>query len=190
MDAIELLHTRRSAARLSEPAPAPHAIHILLESPAHVPDHGRLLPWRLLVVQGDARARLGDVMAEALSRRNPEATEQSLARERDKALRAPLVIVVATQCQRSAKIPVIEQTLSAACAAQSIMQAAFALGLGAMWKTGDAAYDEFVKRALGIGPHDLIVGFIHVGTDTGTQKPRPRRSPHDYAAHWTGAVMA
>ena len=187
MDAIELLHTRYSASKLGEPAPSPEAVHALLESAAHVPDHGRLLPWRLLVVEGEARARLGDVMAEALSRRNPVANEQSLTREREKALRAPLIIVVATRCDESTKIPVIEQILSAGCAAHSIMQTAFALGLGAMWKTGDAAYDDIVKSALGIEPDDLIVGFIHVGTDTGGPRIRPSRSPEEYVRHWTGA---
>ena len=66
------------------------------------------------------------------------------------------------------------------------MQAAFAQGLGAMWKTGDAAYDDTVKHALGIDPEDVIVGFIHVGTDIGPSRPRPQRSPEEFARHWTG----
>jgi nitroreductase len=105
-------------------------------------DHGRLLPWRLIVVEGDARARLRDVMAAALSRRNPLTSESSLARERENTLRAPVIVVVATRCDESSKIPLIEQILSAGCAAHSIMQAAFAQNLGAMWKTSEAAYDR------------------------------------------------
>ncbi|HZN22802.1 MAG TPA: nitroreductase family protein, partial [Burkholderiales bacterium] len=93
----------------------------MLESAARVPDHGRLLPWRVILVEGDARLRLGEVLAEALSRRNPLANEQALARQREKALRAPLIIVIATRCDRSAKIPVVEQILSAGCAALSVM---------------------------------------------------------------------
>ena len=188
MDAIELLHTRYSASKLADPAPSPESVRVLLESAAHVPDHGRLLPWRVIVVAGEARSRLGDVMAEALSRRNPLADEKSLALEREKALRAPLIIVVATRCDKTAKIPVIEQMLSAGCAAHSIMQAAFALGFGALWKTGEAAYDAAVKSALGVAPDDLIVGFIHVGTDTGAPKTRAPRSPDEYVTHWTGTV--
>ncbi len=68
------------------------------------------------------------------------------------------------------------------------MQAAFALGFGAMWKTGDAAYDDFVKSALGVAPDDLIVGFIHVGTDIGAPKARLARSPDAFVTHWTGTV--
>ena len=186
MDAMELLHTRYSALKLGEPAPTAHAVRAMLESAARVPDHGRLLPWRLILIEGDARLSLGEAFAEALSRRNSLANEQALARERQKGLRAPLVIVVATQCDRTVKIPVIEQTLAAGCAAHSIMQAAFAQGLGAMWRTGDAAYDDTVKRALGIGLDDFIVGFIYVGTDIGGPVTRPRRDVETFSRHWTG----
>ena len=186
MDAMDLLHMRYSALKLGEPAPSAQAVRAMLESAARVPDHGRLLPWRLILVEGDARLSLGEAFAEALSRRNPLANEQALARERQKGLRAPLVIVVATRYNRSVKIPVIEQTLSAGCAAHSIMQAAFAQGLGAMWRTGDAAYDNTVKSALGVELDDLIVGFIYVGTDIGGSGTRPQRAIEGFAQHWTG----
>jgi nitroreductase len=186
MDAMQLLHTRYSALRLGEPAPSPEAVRAMLESAARVPDHGRLLPWRLILVEGDARLSFGDVLAESLSRRNPLANEQALARERQKAVRAPLIIVVATRCDPSAKIPIIEQIISAGCAAFSIMQAAFAQGLGAMWRTGDAAYDNTVKSALGIESDDLIVGFIYVGTEVGNAGSRAPRSANELTQYWIG----
>jgi nitroreductase len=176
MDALELLRTRHSAARLSEPAPCAEAIEAMLESAGRAPDHGRLQPWRLILFEGDARVGLGEILAAGLSRRNPLAESESLRRERDRALRAPLVIVVATRCDRSARIPVIEQMVSAGAAAHSLMPAAFALGCGATWPTGDAAYDETVKHALGIGRDDVIVGFIYVGTEVGGAPSRPRRT--------------
>jgi len=158
----------------------------MLESAARAPDHGRLQPWRLILIEGDARLDFGEVLGEALSRRNPLANEQALAREREKALRAPLIIVVATRYDRSAKIPITEQTLSAGCAAHSIMLAAFAQGLAALWRTGEPAYDNEVKSALGIEPDDLIVGFIYVGTDIGGPVTRPERASREFVQHWTG----
>jgi len=90
------------------------------------------------------------------------------------------------RCDRSAKIPIIEQTLSAGCAAHSIMLAAFAQGLGALWRTGEPAYDNAVKSALGIEPDDLIVGFIYVGTDLSGSVTRPERASREFAQDWTG----
>src|SRR5215470_5830293 len=167
MEAMELLRTRHSASRLGPPPPSKEAVEAMIEAAARAPDHGRLQPWRLILIDGDARQALGEILAESLARRNPAAGDQALAREREKALRAPLIIVVATRCDRSAKIPIVEQILSAGCAAHGVMLAAFAQGLGAFWRTGEAAYDEAVKAALGIGSDDLIVGFIYVGTDVG-----------------------
>ena len=183
---MELLRTRFSALKLGGPAPSAQAVQAMVESAARAPDHGRLQPWRLILIEGDARLDFGKVLAEALSRRNPLADEQALAREREKAVRAPLIIVVATRYDRSAKIPIAEQTLSAGCAAHSIMLAAFGQGLGAMWRTGEPAYDNEVKRALGIEPDDLIVGFIYVGADIGGPVTRPERASRELAQHWTG----
>jgi nitroreductase len=186
MDAMELLRTRSSALKLGGSPPSAGAVQAMLESAARAPDHGRVEPWRLILIEGHARLALGDVLAEALSRRNPLANEAALAREREKALRAPLIIVVATRCDRSAKIPVIEQILSAGCAAHSVMLAALAQGLGAMWRTGEAAYDNAVKSALGIEPDDLIIGFIYVGTDVGGPGIRSPRASHEFAEYWIG----
>src|SRR5437016_9954713 len=185
MEAIELLRSRHSASKLGAPAPSAEAVEPMLEAAALAPDHGRLQPWRLILIEGDARRSFGEILAESLARRNPLAAEPALAREREKALRAPLIIVVATRCDRSAKIPVVEQIVSAGCAAHGLMLAAFAQQLGAMWRTGEAAYDEMVKGALGIGSDDLIIGFIYVGTDAGGVSSRPRPVVQEFVHRWT-----
>ena len=186
MEAMELLRSRHSASKLGEPGPSPEAMSAMLESAARVPDHGRLQPWRLILVEGDARLKLGELWAASLCRRNPLANDAMLAREREKPLRAPLIIVVATRCDKSSRIPVVEQVISAGCAAHSLMLAAFAQGLGAMWRTGETAYDEVVKSGLGVDADDFIVGFIYVGTDQGGPGTRAARPPQEFTRSWTG----
>jgi nitroreductase len=167
MQAIEALLTRHSARTLTEPAPDEGALELVFASATRAPDHGRLRPWRFIVVRGAARERFGALLAGHLRRTHPQVGEESLERERLKAFRAPLIVVVAAHSQPSVKIPAIEQTLSAGAAAHAMMLAAFALGFNAMWKTGGPAYDVEVKMALGLEPDDAIVGFLYFGTEAG-----------------------
>jgi nitroreductase len=166
MQAIDLLLTRRSARALTDPAPDAGTLELIFSAAARAPDHGRLRPWRFVVVRGASRERFGALLADQLRRAHPQIGEESLQRERLKAFRAPLIVVVAAHCDSAAKIPAIEQTLSAGAAAHAVMLAAFALGFNAMWKTGDAAYDAGVKQALGLDPADAIVGFLYIGTES------------------------
>ncbi len=173
MQAIDALLRRRSAKTLTEPAPDEGALELLLACASRAPDHGRLRPWRFIVIRGAARARLGELMADQLRRKQPAAGAEALQRERQKPLRAPLIVTVAAVCDGAAKVPAIEQTLAAGAAAQNMMLAAAALGFGAMWKTGDAAYDDAVKAALGLESRDAIVGFLYIGTVPADGLPPP-----------------
>jgi nitroreductase len=186
MQAIDALLRRRSAKALTDPAPDEGALELLLECAARAPDHGRLRPWRFIIIRGPARERLGELMADQLRRTLPAASVESLERERQKAFRAPLIIVVAAVCNASAKIPAIEQILSAGAAAQNMMLAATALGFGSMWKTGGAAYDDAVKGALGLEPKDAIVGFLYLGTASADAVPAPTRTQwQDRVSYWS-----
>jgi nitroreductase len=184
MQAIDALLQRRSARALSEPAPDDSALELIFESAARAPDHGRLRPWRFIVIQGAGRGRLGDLLSEHLRRSHASVTEETLQRERQKAFRAPLIVVVAAICNPAVKIPVIEQILSAGAAAQNMMLAASALGFNAMWKTGALAYDDTAKAALGLEPKDAIVGFLYLGTDASGPGSLPRPSWRDLVRHW------
>ena len=187
MDAIEALRTRQSARALKEPAPAGAALEALLECAVRAPDHGRLRPWRFILIESAQRAAFGELLADQARRSKAGSTPESLEREKQKAFRAPLIIVVAAVPSASVKIPQIEQVLSAAAAAQNLMVAAYASGFNAMWKTGDAAYDEHVKHALGLEPKDSIVGFMYVGTDAGEPSTLPRPSWREHTSVWDGA---
>ena len=109
-----------------------------------------------------------------------------LQRERDKAMRAPVIVVVAAHVQKGHKIPAVEQFASAAAAAQTVMLAADAQGFGAMWKTGAPAYDAWVKQALGLAAEDEIVGFIYLGKQVGGGIQVPRPAAAEYVSVWTG----
>lgn len=185
MQAIDALLKRRSAKALTDPAPDEGALALLLECAARAPDHGRLRPWRFIVIRGAARARLGELMADQLRRTQPAASAEALQRERQKAFRAPLIVVVAAVCTALAKVPAIEQIIAAGAAAQNMLLAATALGFGAMWKTGDAAYDDTVKVALGLEAKDSIVGFLYLGTAPADAVPPPARAQwQDKVSYW------
>jgi nitroreductase len=174
MEALTALLTRASAGRLTDPAPDEDQLRLILSAAANAPDHGRLRPWRFLVVRGSARAQLGQAFADALARRTPESSAQMLEAERKKAERAPLIIVVSAEVQPNPKVPEVEQIVAVGAAAQNILLAAHALGFGAFWRTGAAAYDDFVKERLSIPAAESIVGFIYVGT---LGAPLPERKP-------------
>ncbi len=188
MNTIDALLKRRSAKALTDPAPDAGALDLLLECASRAPDHGRLRPWRFVVIRGAAREGLGELLAGRLRRKLPAASAEALQRERQKALRAPLIIAVAAVCDPAARIPAIEQILAAGAAAQNIMLAAAALGFGAMWKTGDAAYDDTVKTALGLEARDAIVGFLYLGTAPADAVPPPARTEwRDRVSYWREA---
>ena len=186
MDAMELLLGRESAVKLESPGPDQQELDQMFQSALRAPDHGRLRPWRFVVVPEDKRTRFGDVMANCLRRQQPDASADMLQRERDKAMRAPVIVVVAATVQRGHKIPEVEQLVSAAAAAENIMLAARAQGFGAMWKTGAPAYDATVKQAFGLDPDNDIVGFLYIGTQVGGGSPAARPVVKDLVSVWAG----
>ena len=175
MDLFAAIDTRSSAAKLSEPVPDAAQLQRLLQAAGRAPDHGHLAPWRFIILQGESRERLAQSVAEARLLRAPDTPPEALEAERQKVRRAPMIIVVACATQPDhPKIPEIEQILAAGAATQNLLLAAHALGFGAVWKTGPAAYDSHVKQALGLAPGDHIIAFVHVGTP---QVMNPVREP-------------
>lgn len=163
MDKLAGIESRTSALKLAAPGPSREQIETIVRAGARAPDHGRLRPWRFVVLEGDARARLGDAMAAMTLAKYPNSTPEQLNGERAKPMRAPTIVALGAKVMKG-KIPEIEQVMAVAAAAQNMMLAAHALGYGAMWKTGGAAYDTGVKALLGLAPEDHIVGFIYLGT--------------------------
>jgi nitroreductase len=165
MELIEGLVSRTSAGKLAAPGPTPEQLSRMLDAAAHAPDHGRLRPWRLIVLDDALRAGFAAAAVEGRRARAPAPTEEQLRIEGEKIWRSPTIVVVGCVVdRRQTKVPEVEQLLAAGAAAQNLMLAAHGLGLGAMWKTGPAAYDPGVKRAVGLAPEDHIVAIMHLGT--------------------------
>lgn len=186
MDAIQALLTRASATKLGEPGPSAELLADAFKAASRAPDHGALRPWKFLAIQGEGRRTLGDIMAASLKRREPNVPEAALLREREKTFRAPLVVVVAAKVSPGHKIPEIEQVVSAGAATQNMILAFHARGFASMWRTGLAAYDPEVKKALGLEAHDHIVGVVYVGTPLGLTAEDMRPDPTRFVELWNG----
>jgi len=172
---LDFLLTRRSrpARMLAGPAPDRATLARLLTAAARVPDHGKLEPWRFLVIEGDARARLaGQIAARgAALGRDPEKLDKDIAAWRD----SPVTMAVVCVPRPTEKIPEWEQLLSAGAVCVSLVNAALAQGLGACWLTGFAAYDRpFLAEGLGLAEGERIAGYIHIGACAATPPERPR----------------
>lgn len=173
--ALEFLMTRRSrpAKTLTTPVPDREAVETLLIAAARTPDHGKLEPWRFVVLEKAALTRLAD----AVPARGAELAEAEdrIEKMRNQFANADLAVAVVCSPKPTEKFPVIEQVYSAAAVCLSLLNAALASGWGANWLSGWASHDaEFVQTHLGLASHETIAGFIHLGTETNTPPERPR----------------
>lgn len=176
-ETIDLLLRRRSlvAAKHSDPGPTAEELDMILRCATRVPDHAKLAPWRIKVVEGEARERLGDLFGNVFKKNNPDATLERLVAERNRPLRSPLVLIVSTKIESEERIPRWEQILSGGAVCQNILIAATALGYASQWLSEWPNYDPVVKAALGVTASDEILGFIYIGTasEKPTERPRP-----------------
>lgn len=186
MTAMEALTQRVSGKGLVAPAPDEFELHSILTAATRAPDHGRLRPWRFIVIRDEALHKFGDLMARSHLKRNPQATQADLDRERAKPLRAPLIVAVAAKIKDTGPIPPIEQILAVGAAAQNIMLAAYAMGFGCAWKTGDVAYADDVKEGLGLSAADSIVGFMYLGTNSAPLAPAQEQDVDSYITEYKG----
>lgn len=163
LNTLDAIHTRQSIGKV-KPEPVPRElIEQMLSAAAQAPNHYRVRPWRFFVVTGAARERLGEAFAAAFRNRDPNATDELLAVQRSKALRSPLLIVVAVDKPRESKVLEIENVCAAAAATQNLLLAAHALGLAAKWNTGPNALDPDVKAFFGLAPDQHLIAFVHIG---------------------------
>jgi nitroreductase len=171
---LDLLLSRRSgtAKAMREPGPGKKDLALILQAAARVPDHGKLFPWRFIVFEGKGRNRMGEILAEAKKAAGEKEKHQD--EERERFLRAPVVVGVVSRVTENIKIPEWEQVLSSGAVCQNMLVAAHSLGFVANWLTEWCAYDVHVKKGLGLKPGERIAGFVYIGTSDVKLEERPR----------------
>jgi nitroreductase len=179
MDVFEAIHGRRSEGKV-KPDPLPRAsIEKLLDAAVQAPNHYKVRPWRFVVLTGEGRNKLGDVMAASQQERHPEFTQDVFDKTRALPLRAPVIIAVGVDKPSEAKVLEIENVCAAAAAVENLLLAAHALGLGAKWRTAEWARDAMVKKFLGFESDQHIIGFVYLGYPEFVAQPAPRQSFED-----------
>ncbi|HLN50208.1 MAG TPA: nitroreductase [Steroidobacteraceae bacterium] len=164
MELLTAIESRSSAARLVAPGPTPGDLARIIDAAGRAPDHGRLKPWHLLVLDQTTKERFATAAAQAKRARLASLSDQQLAAERERIMRSPTIVIVGCVVREHPKVPQIEQVIATAAAAQNLFLAAHDLGYGVMWKTGAAAYDLDVKTLVGLRVQDHIVAIMHLGT--------------------------
>lgn len=185
-DMLDLMARRRSvpANALSEPGPSAVELEKILTVAARVPDHGKLAPWRFIVIEGEARAELGQRLAALMHRLEPETSQERLAAQKACFSQSALVVGVVSRAAPHVKIPEWEQQLSAGAVCMNLSLAANALGYGAQWLTGWAAYEPKAREIVGLKPEERIAGFIHLGAPTERLPDRPRPELGRIVTRW------
>jgi nitroreductase len=185
MDALEAILTRTSVppVKMGPPGPDEEQLRRILEAGAAAPDHGRLRPWRFLVVRGAARERLGELFASAVE---GQVSESELEKQRSDPLRAQVLVIVVARVDPQAKHPAVEQVASAAAAVQNMLLAAHAMGLAGKWATGRNAYEPAILKGLGLGPDDRLLSFLYLGSYAQPQEPTRRPPVDDLVHEWQG----
>ncbi len=185
-EALELLLKRRSvkAIDMIEPGPSDEELNTIIRCGIRVPDHGKLGPWRILRFAGDRRRAFGAVLVAAWQAAHPADPPARAELERGRLERAPVVLAVISRITPEHKIPEWEQELSAGAVCQNLLVAAHAMGYRAQWLTEWFAYDRTVAQALGLGPHERLAGWIHIGSSAAEPPDRPRPDFADVVRDW------
>jgi nitroreductase len=153
-----------SITKLIEPAPNAAELLEAFKAAARAPDHGKLQPWRFMVIEGEGLELLSRIFLAALAESNPDISPTVVEKTKNMPFRAPMIIVAVAKCQENSKVPKQEQIIACGAATQNLLNALFALNYGAVWRTGDLAYDNFVAQSLGLAELEEIIGFVYVGT--------------------------
>mgnify|MGYP003362765649 CR=1 FL=1 len=187
MTSLDLLLSRFSTDALVQPAPDAAQLERILSAAMCAPDHGRLRPWRYVVIRDEARARAAELVVASMKRLDPEVAEAKIEKRRGRFSTMPLVIALGMHLRPDHKIPLIEQEMAVAAAAMNVLNALHFTGFGAVWVSGDVTYDPQLAAELGFEAPHRLAGFLFVGTPGPDARPARRASVEGYVAQWEGA---
>jgi nitroreductase len=190
MAVLDALLSRSSTDALSDPAPEGSVLEDILSAAMRAPDHGKLRPWRYVLVRGDARAKFAERVVAGMLARDPAVPAAKIEKRRTRFSTTPLTIALGMHLRPDDKIPVIEQEMAVAAAAMNVLNALHATGFGGVWVTGDMTYDPALASALGFDAPHRLAGFLFVGTPDPARPLPPRRPVAGYVAEWHGAPVA
>ncbi|MGQ3354174.1 MAG: nitroreductase family protein [Phreatobacter sp.] len=175
-DLVDHLRTRRSTpfALMRGPGPDAATLDAMLAIAARVPDHGKLAPWRFIVIDAAAGARLGAQIERLVLADDPATDPKKIEIDRARFARAPVCVAVVSRAAPHPKIPEWEQVLSAGGVCLNLLHAANAFGFGGNWVTEWPSYDRRVLDHLGLSAEEKIAGFVHIGTPEAKAEDRQR----------------
>jgi nitroreductase len=176
MDALELLLNRRSASRLTAPAPTGLALDHIIHAGMRAPDHGALQPWRFVIIENDGLERFSELLQKTVQ--HGDVYDVELKKAKDAPFRAPLIITVIAHVTENSKVPNWEQVVSAACAVQAMQMAALAQGFNGIWRTGSWTHHPVVRQGFACREQDEIVGFLYIGTPSLTSSTKVTPPDH------------
>ena len=182
---LTLLQTRRSGKPRDLIAPGPDDAQLrqILEVALRTPDHGKLAPWRFVIVPQDKREKLAEVLEAAYRAEKPEAGRLEIEAMHQFAHQAPTLVVALSKPVAGSKIPVWEQELSAGAACMNLLHAAHAMGFAGGWLTGWPAYSDAVRDLFG-SAGQRIAGFVFLGTPSRPLEERPRGELSQIVSQW------
>ena len=184
MDAITNLLTRNSPRELSSPIPSKDEMHEIYQAALRAPDRAWLRPSRFIEVTGKGLEKLSKVFVELARNEFEDVTPMQMEKYESAPFRAPMIIILATKINEHPKVPKTEQMLSTAAAAENILLALHAKGYAGIWRTGKFAFDKKIVEYLDLSSDHEVIGYLYVGTPTGTSKNIPQLEVEKFVTRW------
>ena len=184
MDAITNLLTRNSPRELSSPIPSKDEMHEIYQAALRAPDHAWLRPSRFIEVTGKGLEKLSKVFVELARNEIEDVTPMQIEKYESAPFRAPMIIILVTKINEHPKVPKTEQMLSTAAAAENILLALHAKGYAGIWRTGKFAFDKKIVKHLDLSSDHEVIGYLYVGTPTGTSKNIPQLEVEKFVTRW------